>query len=254
MLEECLLTKSDNRGTRRERSGLPLSLRARGAHAQPATLSDLSCTGCRIEGIKVRCDDTPFWIRLPGIESKAARVVWANQGEAGFEFERPLHPAVAQQITGPGQAIYAEGNPAPAEELPEVTSKPSLSRREQIMAGYVLPTPGILVGKKPLAGGSSMSGLVRRTSRRTSDHRSEPRFDPPEAAGIGFVVGDRPARISDISPSGVRVADELPQEIGEQVQVRFADCEAMAAQVVWKRSGMSGLALPAGAIDLTVTD
>ena len=71
---------------------------------------------------------------------------------------------------------------------------------------------------------------------------------------MGFVVDDRPAQISDISPSGVRLAGELPQEIGQQVQVRFAGCEPMAAQVVWKRPGMSGLALPAGAIDLTVAD
>lgn len=254
MLEECQLPRSENRHHPRDRSALPLSLRARGAHAQPAALWDLSCSGCRIEGVRVRGDETAYWVRLPGIESKAARVVWSNGSEAGFEFERPLHPAVARQITAPGQTVHTADNPAPLAEACEPASVPGLSRREQIIAGYVLPGPGILLDKKPLAGGNSMMGLVRRTSRRTSDHRSEARFAPPEAACLGFAVDDRPAQLSDISPSGIGLVGDLAREIGEEVQLRFAGCEPMAAQIVWKRPGLTGLALPAGAIDLTVAD
>lgn len=254
MLDESQLPLPDKRRYRRARSAHPVSVRARGSNALPAKLSDLSSAGCRIGGVLLRRDDTPYWIRLPGIESKAARVVWCDHDQAGLAFEQPLHPAVAERIAGSAHDSSADEWSAPAATPMQDKSRPGGSRREQIMAGYVLPDPGILLDKKPLAGGNSMMGLVRRTSRRTSDHRTEPRFEPPVAAGLGFVVQDRPAQLTDISSSGVRLAGELSQEIGEQVQLRFAGCEPMAAQVVWKRSGMVGLALPAGAIGLTLSD
>jgi hypothetical protein len=38
------------------------------------------------------------WLRLPGLESLHARVVWMRGHLLGGEFVRPLHPAVLDMI------------------------------------------------------------------------------------------------------------------------------------------------------------
>jgi hypothetical protein len=42
--------------------------------------------------------DTDIWLRLPGLESLHARVVWQRGHLVGGEFVRPLHPAVLDMI------------------------------------------------------------------------------------------------------------------------------------------------------------
>jgi hypothetical protein len=58
------------------------------------TVTDLSTHGCGIEIDSHVAVGARVWIKLPGLESWPARVIWAQDSRAGLEFDRPLHPAV----------------------------------------------------------------------------------------------------------------------------------------------------------------
>jgi len=63
----------------------------------PVTVVDLSTDGC---GIEVACHCEPgsrVWLKLPGLESWPARIVWAEGDRAGLSFDRPLHQAVVDR-------------------------------------------------------------------------------------------------------------------------------------------------------------
>ena len=70
-------------------------------------VTDLSRHGCRI------CAGT-LWLpagqmiilRLTGLESLLGTVRWSRDGEAGIEFERPLHPAIVEHL----ERVHPDGN------------------------------------------------------------------------------------------------------------------------------------------------
>ena len=41
---------------------------------------------------------TTVWLKLPGLEPQNSRVVWAEDGKAGFQFATPLHPATLEMV------------------------------------------------------------------------------------------------------------------------------------------------------------
>ena len=73
-------------------------LRQRGASGVTIQLLDLSTNGFRAATHLVLEPDTDIWLRLPGLESLHARVVWQRGHLVGGEFVRPLHPAVLDMI------------------------------------------------------------------------------------------------------------------------------------------------------------
>lgn len=83
-----------------ERVSLTLraGLRQRGAAPVTVSILDLSTHGFRIETHLTLQVGTQIWLRLPGLESAAARVAWIHGPCAGCAFDRPLHPAVLQMI------------------------------------------------------------------------------------------------------------------------------------------------------------
>jgi hypothetical protein len=58
------------------------------------TITDLSVGGCGIALNHELDAGARVWIRLPGLENRPARVMWANGERAGLAFDQPLHPAV----------------------------------------------------------------------------------------------------------------------------------------------------------------
>ena len=72
---------------------LAAALRDEGAVSGPAKVIDISLDGCRIEAEQPMGPDAEVWLKLPGLETKRARVCWVNGKEAGCEFDTPLHPA-----------------------------------------------------------------------------------------------------------------------------------------------------------------
>jgi len=58
---------------------------------------DLSTHGCGIE-VAGHCEvGSRVWLKLPGLESWPARIVWAEGDRAGLSFDRPLHQAVVER-------------------------------------------------------------------------------------------------------------------------------------------------------------
>jgi hypothetical protein len=74
------------------------SLREPAKPSGPVTVTELSARGCRILTRQRLAPGTIVWLRLPGLESWYATVVWAAGGAAGLDFERPFHPAVADKL------------------------------------------------------------------------------------------------------------------------------------------------------------
>jgi hypothetical protein len=95
-----LSTDPDDDGRRAARSDVMLGagLRQRGAHAVTVQVLDLSVTGFRAATHLELADGTDLWLKLPGLESLHARVIWMNGHLLGCEFVRPLHPAVLDMI------------------------------------------------------------------------------------------------------------------------------------------------------------
>ena len=75
-------------------------LRQRGASGVSVQIMDLSTEGFRIATHLQLAPGTEVWLRLPGLEPSAARVIWSERHLIGCAFARPLHPAVLQMILG----------------------------------------------------------------------------------------------------------------------------------------------------------
>ena len=64
-------------------------------------LVNISSAGCRL-ATRGRLPEGAFvWLRVAGLESWAAKVVWSRAGSAGCRFFRPLAPAVVQRLVSP---------------------------------------------------------------------------------------------------------------------------------------------------------
>ena len=94
-----------------------ISAVAKTAHGQRHTLhiSDLSVGGCAISvaGTHPLKPGTTYGLKINGLETLGSTTAWTAGQSAGLEFERPLHPAVADHIA-------ALNPPVPSEELDPV--------------------------------------------------------------------------------------------------------------------------------------
>ena len=71
-----------------------VDFRRRREHCYVVRLHDLTASGCRIDLPEHVCDPDDVWVTLPGLETLASTVRWANEFVAGVEFKQPMHPAV----------------------------------------------------------------------------------------------------------------------------------------------------------------
>lgn len=67
-----------------------------GGHS--ARIFDLSRNGCRIANEQPLSIHRHLWITLPGLKARLATVCWLEDGVAGIEFERPLHPLIFLRV------------------------------------------------------------------------------------------------------------------------------------------------------------
>ena len=95
-----LSTEADCDGRRASRTEVVLGagLRQRGAHAVTVQVLDLSTIGYRAATHLELVPGSDVWLKMPGLESLHARVVWMRGHLMGCEFVRPLHPAVLDMI------------------------------------------------------------------------------------------------------------------------------------------------------------
>src|SRR3954464_10161989 len=88
----------DGRRTARAEVALGAGLRQRGAHAVTIQIVDLSTDGFRAATHLELFPGSDVWLKLPGLESLHARVVWMHGHMLGCQFVRPLHPAVLDMV------------------------------------------------------------------------------------------------------------------------------------------------------------
>lgn len=89
---------------RRRSMRAPVSLDARigrgGLDRALCRVVDLSLHGARLQTYSLLRQGTSIWLALPKIGHHAARVVWANDFEAGLEFMIPLSEEAFETLTG----------------------------------------------------------------------------------------------------------------------------------------------------------
>jgi hypothetical protein len=73
-------------------------LRQRGAAAVTIHVHDLSTHGFRASTHLELLPGTDVWLKLPGLEAWHSKVAWMDGHWIGCAFERPLHPAVLDNI------------------------------------------------------------------------------------------------------------------------------------------------------------
>ena len=88
------------KGRRVERVQVELGagLRQRGASGVSVQVMDLSTEGFKAATHLELHPGTDVWLRLPGLESCHAQVMWAEGHFIGCAFVRPLHPAVLDMV------------------------------------------------------------------------------------------------------------------------------------------------------------
>ena len=88
----------DGRQARRAEVHVGAGLRQRGASSVTIHILDLSTTGFRATTHLELMTGTDVWLKLPGLESLHAQVVWMNGHLLGCQFLRALHPAVLEML------------------------------------------------------------------------------------------------------------------------------------------------------------
>jgi hypothetical protein len=87
---------------RRRSSRLPLgseiSVRKAGSFSFQLPALNISPDGCRVELVEMVDVNERVIVRLPALEPLGAEVAWVGGNHAGLRFQRPLHPAVFDQL------------------------------------------------------------------------------------------------------------------------------------------------------------
>jgi hypothetical protein len=97
MASEALFQNTGGRRSERLSYGAEVQFRS-GTRRANVRLRDISKFGARVSGVFLVHNDDRFFIKLEGMESIEARVVWVEEFEFGCEFIRPLNDVVLENL------------------------------------------------------------------------------------------------------------------------------------------------------------
>lgn len=106
----AILPAIEGRQAERRVVNLAARLRDAGATSADIEVQNLSVTGFMAEGELALEIGAQAWLKLPGLEPQNSRVVWAEDGKAGFEFATPLHPATLELLTATDRRSVPKGH------------------------------------------------------------------------------------------------------------------------------------------------
>jgi hypothetical protein len=86
------------RGSHRLPMGTEIAVRKSGGFSFQLPALDVSIDGCRVELVEMVDVNERVIVRLPALEPLGAEVAWVEGNHAGLRFQRPLHPAVFDQL------------------------------------------------------------------------------------------------------------------------------------------------------------
>lgn len=246
-------TFTEKRRATRSKVEITASIRERGRSAITTKISELSMLGCKVDGSLLAASEAPVWIRLPGLESIEARVVWETNFVAGLAFENPLHPSIEARFV-PARTGSAAGAVV-LQTVPRADNDTErdglLSRREQIMQGLTSSELSPLESRKRPTGHGMMELISRKVPRQGND-RYETRYADAVANSPGMLkVAGVEAELLNVSPSGLKIAGALAQvTIGQTLPVEFEGFPVYEGRVVWRSGHQAGINLPPRTIDL----
>ena len=86
-------------GRRAERKAWTAEVQFRsGTRRATVQLANISPQGARVKGVFRVHEGDVFFLKMPGMESIEARVVWTDEFVFGCEFQRPLSPVVLETL------------------------------------------------------------------------------------------------------------------------------------------------------------
>jgi PilZ domain len=104
---------SDGRKAERRIVNLAAALREEGAKTAKIVVVDIAVGGFKAETEAPHSEGDEVWLKLAGLEPRRSRVVWARDGERGWEigceFEWPLHPSELEIIVAPAPRRIPKG-------------------------------------------------------------------------------------------------------------------------------------------------
>ncbi|NVE93804.1 PilZ domain-containing protein [Altererythrobacter lutimaris] len=242
----------ERRNQRRYAKRMHAHVRERGRSGHVVELFDVSAAGCTIDTSAMAGNfHAPVWLRVGDVSSLQAKLVWSNGQRGGLRFETELHEAVLERLVGANDDNIVNTQP-PAEPYIPTTPEQTESRRDQIKSGYA--GPSLLQRKKPIGKKPFESLIVRHVARNT-DHRHEDRYPAELTSGPSHVtMKEFSAKLHDISPSGLGLSAETEKNIGDPVEVVFANCEAINGRVIWRQGKRFGVELDENAININEDD
>lgn len=94
----AILPTPEGRTAERRIVNLAARLREPGASIFDAEVNNLSTDGFMATVPSPLEPGTTVWLRLPGLEPQNSRVVWYEDGRAGFQFANPIHAATLELL------------------------------------------------------------------------------------------------------------------------------------------------------------
>jgi len=110
---QLAILPADGRRAERRVVNLAARLRDPGASLTDVDVVNLSTDGFMAQSEVALEPGATVWLKLPGLEPQHCRVVWAEEGKAGFEFANPLHPATLELLVAAGRKAIPRGHFGP---------------------------------------------------------------------------------------------------------------------------------------------
>ena len=109
----AVLPENDGRRALRRMVNLSAHLSDPGASVTDIELANLSTDGFMAQGELSLEPGATVWLKLEGLEPQNCRVVWVEDGKAGFEFATPLHPATVELVIAASRKPIPKGHFGP---------------------------------------------------------------------------------------------------------------------------------------------
>ena len=109
----AILPVPDGRKAERRLVNLAARLRDPGATVADIEVLNLSTSGFAAQGTFALEPGAFVWLKLPGLEPQNSRVVWVEEGKAGFEFATPLHPGTIELLVQANRKPLRRGHFGP---------------------------------------------------------------------------------------------------------------------------------------------
>lgn len=110
----AILPEGDGRRATRRIVNLNAHLADPGASIADVEIVNLSTDGFMAQGEQLGMEPGAcVWLKISGLEPQNCRVVWVEDGKAGFEFTNPLHPATVELVVATARKPVPKGHFGP---------------------------------------------------------------------------------------------------------------------------------------------